>query len=142
MLGTLPIGPNEVSELWYANSRLGYTTLTAIVWGMAFPGTKHYFTYISRIVERTTTFTNAIIQDLVRRLPLATTTDMGWWSDVGPHFRAYKVLGSIGYGLVDQLRIHQHVMYGVESHMKNPCDGFFAELNSRKRIAKKNGTHW
>ena len=32
-LGTLPIGPNEVGDLWYANNRLGYTTFTAMVWG-------------------------------------------------------------------------------------------------------------
>ena len=34
-LGTLPIGPNEVGDLWYAHPRLGYTTFTAMVWGSA-----------------------------------------------------------------------------------------------------------
>ena len=48
-----------------------------------------------------------------------------------------KVLGSIGIGFIDSLRINQHVMYGVEQHFKNPCDGYFAELNFRKRMAKQ-----
>ena len=48
-----------------------------------------------------------------------------------------KVLGSIGIGFVDSLRVNQHVMYGVEQHFKNPCDGFFAELNHRKCMAKQ-----
>ena len=93
-LGTLPIGPNEVGDLWYANNRLGYTTFTAMVWGAAFEGKRHFFTYITRVVERTTTFTVALLQDLVTRLDLSKTTHIGWWSDVGVHFRAYKVFGS------------------------------------------------
>ena len=48
-----------------------------------------------------------------------------------------KVLGSIGIGFIDSLRINQHVMYGVEQHFKNPCDGYFSELNFRKRMAKQ-----
>ena len=37
-LGTLPVGPDEVGDLWYANNRLGYTTFTAMVWGRATGG--------------------------------------------------------------------------------------------------------
>ena len=39
-LGTLPVGPDEVGDLWYANNRLGYTTFTAMVWGHATGGKK------------------------------------------------------------------------------------------------------
>ena len=28
-------------------------------------------------------------------------------------------------------------MYGVEQHFKNPCDGYFSELNLRKEMAKQ-----
>ena len=47
------------------------------------------------------------------------------------------MLGSIGIGFIESLRVNQHVMYGVEQHFKNPCDGYFAELNFRKRMAKQ-----
>ena len=100
-LGTLPIGPDEVGDLWYANNRLGYTTFTAMVWGEACGGRRHYFTYISRVVERTTTFTVALLQGLVKRLDFSTTTHIGWWSDVGVHFRAYKVFGLLASALFD-----------------------------------------
>jgi len=100
-LGTLPIGPNEVGDFRYANSRLGYTIFTAMVWGEAFRGRRHFFTYVSRVVERTTTFTVALLQDLVKRLDLSTTTHIGWWSDVGVHFRAYKVLGLLSPAFFD-----------------------------------------
>ena len=46
-------------------------------------------------------------------------------------------MGSIGYGFVKSLRIHQHVMYGVEQHFENPCDGYFSELDQRKAMAKQ-----
>ena len=102
-LGTLPIGPNEVGDLRYANNRLGYTTFSAMVWEEAFRGRRHIFTYISRVVERTTTFTVALLQDLVKRLDLSTTTHIGWWSDVGVHFRAYKVFGLLSPAFFDFL---------------------------------------
>ena len=46
-------------------------------------------------------------------------------------------MGSIGYGFVKSLRIHQHVMYGVEQHFENPCDGYFSELDQRKAMANQ-----
>ena len=101
-LGTLPIGPNEVGDLLYANNRLGYTTSTAMVWGAACGGGRHLFTYVSRVVERTTTFTVALLQDLVRRLDLTSTKNIGWWSDVSLHFRVDEVSGSFAVLLSSQ----------------------------------------
>ena len=92
-LETLPIGPTWVDDFPHADNRLAYTLFTAMVWGEAFRGKRHFFTYVSRIVERTPTFTVALLQDLVKRLDLSTTTHIGWWSDVGGHFRAYEVFG-------------------------------------------------
>ena len=52
--GTLPVGPVEIGETHYANSRLGYSVFGARVWTC--DDHKHplgrMFTFVSRVIEK------------------------------------------------------------------------------------------
>ena len=84
---TLPIGPEEGGEWWYANARLSVTLLVIYVWAADLKPV--YYTYCSHCLEQTPEFTVACLMDLQTRLG-----GVGKWSqhimfsDVGNHFRA------------------------------------------------------
>ena len=63
---TLPIGPEEGGEWWYANARLSVTLLVIYVWGRGVEGTYH--TYASHCLEQTPEFTVACLRDLHEKI--------------------------------------------------------------------------
>jgi hypothetical protein len=80
----------------------------------------------SRVMEKTAEYTMALLNRVIELLPASESRRaLVYWSDVGPHFRAYKVLGGIAYDLLSQTKWDQHVNYGMEEHFKNVCDGRF-----------------
>ena len=63
--GTLPRGPREVSEVWRANARFGYTVMSLYMWDSSDPiGTVH--TWLSRVIEKSAIFVVQILNDLER----------------------------------------------------------------------------
>jgi hypothetical protein len=134
---TLPIGPEEIGPLWYARARLAYCTFGCFCWGDGIPAAGLWIMLHSRVMEKTAEYTMALLNRVIELLPASESRRaLVYWSDVGPHFRTYKVLGGIAYDLLDQTKLDQHVNYGMEEHFKNVCDGRFGhDANILKQVS-------
>ena len=134
---TLPRGPSETTQSWYANARLGVYVLTLILWGGGLPGPQiHYF--VSRGKEKSVPYSfwswrwamqNLVCMDQIENIC--------WWSDGGRHFRSNISISTMAVRGVEMLgqRSHQDrhnhqmdISFGVPSHFKNHCDGAQAHL--------------
>lgn len=122
---TLPIGPAEISAQWYARSRLAVNNLGIVVWG-AGQKAQSYYSVLSRVMEKTSEYTVAAFAYVCARLNLAETDQVVVWTDVGTHFRSYKVLASLAIHILQEYGLPVIQNYGAESHMKNLADGRFA----------------
>jgi hypothetical protein len=136
-LVSLPIGPVETSPMWYARNRLGVTTWGCRVWGSGASTNGDWWCYLSRVVERTGSFTVTLLRHLLSSLDLSGSTNVCAWMDCGKHFRNRVVLGTVANNFVSEFRKHFHLRFGFESHFKNPVDGYFAELGARRRDSEK-----
>ena len=128
--------------MWYANSRLGVTTWSCKVWGAAADqmGVQAaWFTQLSRIIERTSSFAITLLLDVIHDLHTAGrlegTRRLKIWSDLGPHFKSFQMLGTLLHTVPERYKVSVTICYGLESHFKNPCDSFFGELERRRRNA-------
>ena len=57
----------------------------------------------------------ALLHELLSHLDLSTTSDVDVWSDVGTHYRSYRVVGTYGTVFPEQYRKNSHYNYGPES---------------------------
>ena len=111
----MPVGPVEIGPLWYARSRLAFVTFGCFAWGSGMPPQGQWYLLMTRVMEKTSEFTIALLRRIIELLPpCAERKNISYWSDVGPHFRTYKVLGSIGLDLLRETRLDQSVYYGME----------------------------
>lgn len=113
---------------------MGISTCSIFVWGRN-QGHGRYFTYASRVLEKTVEYSMAILADVLRRIDLSGVKKVGIWSDTGPHFRAYKALATTCYHMVDEHRISFQNMFGLEHHFKSQIDAYFSTLNARREQA-------
>ena len=126
----MPRGPDESGPMWYAQARLAVTQWAAMAWGACTAGEKEveWHVVLSRVMDRTASFSISLIDFLLEKVDLSGTTDLCIWSDVGTHFRNWAYLGTIAHKYPEKLKINTHVKWGPEAHFKNPCDGKFGEL--------------
>ena len=61
---TLPLGPVEVSSVWYAQSRLAFSTLGIHVWGQ---GVNEMHTYLSRVMEKSCEYPMSVLWDVLHK---------------------------------------------------------------------------
>ena len=92
---TLPVGPVEVGKLWYARSRLAVNQCAFFVWGAGQPAEGRWVIMTTRIHEKPFELTAALLWELLERIDLSSTEQLKWWSDTGPHYRTYKLLGTV-----------------------------------------------
>ena len=135
---TLPVGPRETTQQWYAGSRLGVYVCTILVWGAGIPGggpEVHF--YCSRCKEKSPPYSMAVWQDLLSRLDLAPVRDIHWWNDGGKHFRSHAAVTTMMTRALQALcersshTTHLHetqTSFGVANHFKNAADGQQAHL--------------
>ena len=147
---TLPRGPVESTQQWYANARIGVYILTLILWGQGTRGgpTIHYF--ISRLKEKSAPYSMTVWQWACENLiDWQGVKDMHFWSDGGRHFRASVPIATMtARGCEYMCRrseqaSHCHEMklsFGVPSHFKNHCDGAQAAIKSLLREVTKEAT--
>ena len=120
---TLPLGPDEGGQWWYANARLGVTLLVIYVWGIGLTPTHH--AYCSHTMDQTPEFVVACLQDLHKKIGGASK----WrrhvmFSDVGHHFRATYTLGFWGTHLHKQDGVEEtRWVFAPDGHGKGVCDG-------------------
>jgi hypothetical protein len=133
---SLPVGPREVGEAWYANARLGYSVWTLKAWSVRFPRGILY-TVFSRCMEK-----GALYALELRRFAFAQMKADGFWtdedtlrswSDVGTHFLARTVMGTAAVDWMEEHRVLKtvHLLYGLGGHMKGDLDGWFGEMIRR-----------
>ena len=89
---TLPVGPRQAGTWWFAPARLSISCLGVYIWGESVPKEGIYFMYMSRVMDHTPWYVIAVLDDVVKRLGDATnvTKDV-MWSDIGLHFRCYRL---------------------------------------------------
>ena len=138
---TLPLGPDEGGEWWYANARLSVTLLVICVWGRDRAPTYH--TYASHCLEQTSEFAVSCLIDLQKRLGGA-----GQWkrhvmfSDVGNHFRSAYALGYWGVELLKcQVVEETKWIFAPEGHGKGVCDGQGGPHHGNAEQTCKKGGH-
>ena len=135
---TLPIGPDEESELWRAQNRLGYSILGA--WGWAdFKKEGSFVTLLSRCADKTSKYTHVCLEKVLQTWHecgyLDQVDEVVLWCDAGTHFRNYETLCSLGYIFVDKYRKHFNIIIGPESHLKGRIDGHFGLAQTIKEQA-------
>ena len=136
---TLPMGPEEGGEWWYANARLSITLLVIYTWGRGVRPAYH--TYGSHCLEQTPEFTVACLRDLHAKLGGAGKfKNHIMFSDVGNHFRAGYTLGYWGAELLKVVGIDRtQWIFAPEGHGKGVCDGQGGRITAwLNEVAKKN----
>ena len=141
--GTTPRGPNQTGEEWRANARLAYSLHSAILWSARHPLPVTAVTCVSRVMEKTAVFSILIWEQVLllaqERGLLDDVTDVCFWRDTGPHYRAYRMLAVCEIRWTTMFKRSMHIRFGLEHHMKEMVDRYFALLDKcltrvRKRI--------
>ena len=144
---TLPRGPQESTQSYYAGSRLGVYVCTVFLWGAGVGAPQvHYF--ISRCKEKSPPYSLSIWRHVLATfVNFAGVRDICWWSDGGKHFRANQPIATMSVRGVEHICKHSardadnfscDINFGVPSHFKNHCDGAQAQLkNILNELAKR-----
>ena len=138
---SLPRGPVESVQSWYAGSRLAIYILTVIVWGASGPPRCHLF--VSRCKEKSPPYSLYVWRHLLREiLDLTNVEKIEWWSDGGKHFRGQVPIASMVMNGIDELckrssliaNFEVGINFGVSAHFKNACDG--AQAHAKAALAE------
>ena len=146
-----PRGPDEVSEVWRAQSRISYSVLTALVWSDLAPWPGLSFTWISRVLEKSGLYALLLIHELLQQLetmglieahrhPKKQFPTLVLWLDAGPHFCCTQFLSGLMTSVSPRFKLAITVNLGLEAHMKGDVDTYFAVLE--KRIAEYEADQW
>ena len=98
------------------------------------PANARWIIVLTRVMERSASFTRAVLEKIISMLDLSSSTDLAAWCDCATNFRSRKVLGTLG-DMLQWIRRHIHVFYGPPAHFKTIVDGIFGELREIKNEA-------
>ena len=91
---TIPVGPAEGGDWYWATSREQITTLGFYaVWLDPDDGIKRerYYHFCSSVLEHSALFAVTCLKDVLQDLEISTFTGLSCWVDCGPHFRCYEM---------------------------------------------------
>jgi hypothetical protein len=91
-----------------------------------------YISLLSRVMEKTSEYTVAAVMEVTSRLDLTQTDQLIFWTDVGTHFRSYRVLSTLPLRVAETHKVHCKINYGCENHMNKLVDGRFALQTAAK----------
>ncbi len=135
----MPVGPIETGPLWYARSRLAFVCFGLFAWGAGFGAEGKegkWFLLFTRVMEKPSELTICLLQHVISLLPpAADRRELVYWCDCGPHFRTYRVMGTIATDIMQDTRLNQCINFGMEQHFKNVCDGKFGRISEHLREA-------
>ena len=124
---TLPRGPTETSQSWYANARLGVYICSAVTWSASAPPHMHMF--VSRCKEKSAPYSLTIFRHLIESiLDLRHARRIEWWSDGGRHFRSAAAIATMclrGLEQIDKRSEHKDfnpcmaINFGCPNRFKN-----------------------
>ena len=113
---TFPRGPNEVSALWYAQSRLGLASGATFFWGHNLPPAGKWVFLTGRVLEKPAEFSIAFHERCREEVNFEDVDTYAIWSDCGPHFRNYKCLGTQSTFMAQELDCNVVHNFGPEAH--------------------------
>lgn len=102
---TLPIGPDEGGDWWYAYARLQVTILVVMVWSKTMEPCFHV--YCSHCLDQSPAFVVACLDDLFTKVGGHSYKSHTMFSDVGQHFRAAYTMGWWGKELLAKGSVEQ-----------------------------------
>ena len=140
---TLPVGPQQSQQEWYAGARQGIHTCGIKLFGggLARP---RVIMFTSVVREKGSLYALAVFRTLLEDfVDLSTVSNIQVWSDGGSHFRCGTTISSLAVhclqALMDAHAIKKEIVYtvsqsfGVPCHFKNDCDREFAYLRGLMR---------
>ena len=121
---TLPIGPVEESRIWFARCRLGVAVHSCFVWGRNQHPNGHYITHLSRVLEKGSKYSCAVILNLIPMLNVDPDCQkLVSWCDCATGYRSYEFVATQAVGYTTQLETNLDINMGLEKHFKNIVDG-------------------
>ena len=143
---TLPRGPEETTNSWFANARSGVYVCSLIVWGAGLADPEAYV-FAGRCKEKGALCSMSIFKHwLQHHARLEMVQDICWWSDGGKHFRSVVPISTMGVRGIEALCQHSShdealhtfdINFGVPQHFKNQCDGLQAHVKELVSEAAK-----
>ena len=137
----VPRGPEMVAETWRAWARLQIAVHTVFLWGHDLPATGVFYTTLSRITEKGSSYTAMVLQDVYDWLDsegiMAKTDDITNWFDGGSSYKNLRISSFCAYhwptryGLTHKRYQTWRQKYGEPYHLKGKIDRFFGELENR-----------
>ena len=112
------MGVVECSKIWRANSRLAYNTTGVFILGAGEGPHGRWIDFLSRIIDKSTSYAITIMEGVLARLDLSSTTQIAVWADAGSHFKSYEMLAFLGLKVVEQARCPVRAYYGLGGHFK------------------------
>ncbi len=134
-LGTLPIAPIEEGTWWWAQARLGYTTLGV---RLSVEGVRSWKVVLSRCTDKSPWYPITVMNWLLNELPMERITQVQLWADAGTHFRARQMIWWAAYDIFQKFPkvVRCSLEYFAESHGKGPVDGLLGRLSRIKALAR------
>ena len=126
---TLPMGPDESSDWWYATNVLGLTVLVIYVWSKGKVPAFHV--YCSHCRDQSAAFVIACLRDLHNKLNVKAYSRHVMFADVGSHFRNGYTLN---YWCKEMLALQgiceTDWIHFPEGHGKGMCDAQGGRMTS------------
>ena len=131
---TLPVGPVEVSSVWYAQSRLAYSTLGFHIWA---EGVEEMHTVLSRVMEKTVAYSMAALWHVLeQRGDTAAYDHFVLWSDGGSNLKNSTVIGTVGHDMLVRFSwTSVQLNFWAPKHFKSQLDGDFGVLSRVRHLA-------
>ena len=136
-ISSLPVGPIEVSTIWFARARLAYSTLVVKFWSAATEGKEpinEMHTYVGRTMEKTSKYPLAVLKDVLQKRPdLAAFNQLTLWSDGCGQFKSREVVGTTAFDFAHAFGWEEvETSYTAPKHGKSPLDGHMGVLSKVK----------
>ena len=141
---TLPRGPEETTQSWYASARLGVYICTVVLWTSTCRPRVLFF--CSRVKEKGASYSCSIFKALSDKyIDWSRAHSLVVWSDGGKHFRCNATISTITLRGLEALVAKSElgglntvdICFGVPNHFKNRCDGAQAYCRAVLEEARK-----
>lgn len=134
----MPQGPEQCTEEWYAGERLAFSTMVTRLWNQK---ETQWHIKVSRVMEKTSSYALACLQDTYDRVPWEDVDELVQWSDGPRQFKSTTVIGSTANNFMRRYKLKRSTMaYGCPKHFKGAWDRAIGWLTTSFNQAIKNET--
>ena len=134
----MPQGPEQCTEEWYAGERLAFSTMVTRLWNQK---ETQWHIKVSRVMEKTSAYAVACLQDTYDRVPWEDVDELVQWSDGPRQFKSTTVIGSTANNFMRRYKLKRSTMaYGCPKHFKGAWDRAIGWLTTSFNQAIKNET--